>query len=174
VSGQITGDDMAAHSNITAERLRDVLEYDLITGNFTWKVRTGPRGKPGASAGTLNTRGYYEISVDGRKYVSHRLAWLYVNGKWPKGEIDHVNGCRDDNRWSNLRDVSRALNTQNRRSASANNSNGLLGVSRHGPRWRARIQVDGVVHRLGTYDSPMAAHGAYLIAKRRLHVACEI
>lgn len=165
---------MAAHSNITVERLREVLRYDPVTGAFTWKVRTGPRGKPGAFAGTINTRGYYEISVDGRKYVSHRLAWLYMRGGWPKGEIDHINGCRDDNRWSNLRDVSRALNTQNRRTASSLNLTGLLGVSRHNARWRARIQVDGVVRRLGTYDSPEAAHEAYVAAKRQLHATCEI
>ena len=165
---------MAQHSTISAERLRSVLHYDPITGAFTWKIRTGPRGKPSAAAGNLNIRGYYEISVDGRKYVSHRLAWLYVHGEWPKGEIDHINGCRNDNRWSNLRDVSRALNTQNRRTASSLNSTGLLGVSRHGTRWRARIQADGVVQRLGTYDSPEAAHKAYVFAKRQLHITCEI
>ena len=165
---------MAAHSNITVERLREVLHYDPVTGVFTWKTRTGPRNKPGMTANARSVRGYFDITIDGRKYVSHRLAWLYMHGEWPKGEIDHINGRRDDNRWSNLRDVSRALNMQNRRTASSLNSTKLLGVSRHGARWRARIQVDGVVQRLGTYDSPEAAHEAYLLAKRQLHVACEI
>ena len=163
------------HSNIVnARRVREVLTYNQKTGAFTWYVQTGPRVVVGAFAGTKNVRGYYEISIDGRKYVAHRLAWLYVTGSWPVDEIDHVNGNRADNRFCNLRDVPRAINTQNRRKANAGTSSKLLGVSKHGVKWRARLQTNGRLTQLGTYDTPEKAHAAYVTAKRKMHVGCTI
>ena len=165
---------MAAHSNITAEWLRSALSYNPLTGVFIWRVRTGPRVRKNMVAGGLNKHGYVDISLMGRKYIGHRLAFLYVTGEWPKGEVDHINGIRSDNRWENLRDVNRSHNAQNRRSASSNNSTGLLGVSKHGKHWRARIQLNGTMLNLGTFDSAEAAHTCYINNKRQLHVTCEI
>ena len=162
---------MAAHSPLTVSRVREVLHYDPKTGVFTWQKQTGPRATIGAPAGTINVRGYFEISVDGKKYASHRLAWLYSQGTWPQGEIDHINGLRTDNRLLNLRDVSRPENMQNRVKANRTNSNGLLGVSVHGKKWRARIQAGQKVIRLGTYDTAEAAQQAYLQAKRQFHIS---
>jgi hypothetical protein len=155
-------------------RVREVLAYDPETGQFTWRVSTGPRGVAGARAGTTNLRGYIEISLDGRKYLAHRLVWAHVYGIWPDDQIDHINGDRADNRIVNLRDVPRAINQQNLRRASKYNCSGLLGVSKHNARWRARIQTEGVVVRLGTFDTAQQAHEAYLAAKRQMHIGCTI
>ena len=156
-------------AGLTAERLREVLSYDADTGLFVWQAQRGCK-RPGESAGT-QTDGYLQISVDGRLYKAHRLAWLYVHGAWPVDAIDHINGDRSDNRIANLRDVTLAINNQNRRCATAGKSSPLLGVSWYAQtrRWRAQIQVAGKNRGLGYFDDPQAAHEAYLAAKRQLH-----
>lgn len=160
--------------NLTQQRLCEVVDYNPDTGVFVWKTQTGPRAQIGAVAGSINVRKYVDISIDGRKYVAHRLAWLYTYGVWPTWQIDHIDGVRHNNMLSNLRDVPRSINMQNQRKARKGALTGLLGVSRHNTRWRARIQTNGVVHRLGTFDTPEEAHAAYLVAKRQQHIGCTI
>lgn len=153
---------------LTAERLREVLNYEPDTGVFVWKVQCGSRGVPGQVAGCSHSLGYRFLRVDGKAYKEHRLAWLHVYGQWPTGEVDHVDGCRDNNRISNLRDVSKSVNQQNLRGAKAHNKSGLLGVTRRkSGGWCARITI-------GTFDTPEEAHEAYIEAKRRLHLGCVV
>jgi hypothetical protein len=160
---------------LIAERLRELLDYDAQTGVFTWKVRTSIRTAVGMRAGGVGGPGYWMISVDSKRYYGHRLAWLYVFGEWPKdGEIDHINGDRIDNRISNLREVSRSKNNENKREPLPNNKSGYLGVFRKRSRWTSRIRVNGKTHSLGGFDTPEAAHAAYLSAKRILHEGCTI
>ena len=154
---------------LTAQRLREVVSYDATTGRF---VRVGT-GKP---AGTVKSNGYLHFSVDGKKYGAHRLAWLFVHGKWPEGETDHINGIRHDNRIANLRQASRTLNAQNQRRAHASSTHGILGVSldKSTNRWRVRISVDGRNRSVGNFDTPEAARDAYIVAKRRMHAGCTL
>ena len=92
--------------------IRDLLGYDPETGLFTRKVQRG-KHKEGEIAGCLNAKGYVEIKACGKIYEAHRLAHLFMTGSWPSEQIDHVNHIKSDNRWSNLREASRAQNTQN-------------------------------------------------------------
>lgn len=156
-------------AGLAAERLREVLFYEVATGQFSWRVQRGCK-RSGQPAGTL-TDGYVQISVDGRIHKAHRLAWLYVHGAWPAGAIDHANGNRADNRIGNLRDVSITENNENRRSATAGKSSPYLGVSWYAQlgKWRAQIQSKRKNHCLGYFDDPAKAHAAYIEAKRRLH-----
>lgn len=55
----------------------------------------------------------------------HRMAWFYVHGEWPKGQIDHINHDRKDNRIANLRVVDNTENHRNRPLQSSNKT-GLL------------------------------------------------
>ena len=158
---------------LTAERLRELLHYDPETGVFTRLVRSGP-AKVGDAAGTATTSGYIQIRVDGGQYLAHRLAFLCMTGEWPSQFVDHVNGVRDDNRWSNLRPATPSENLQNVRRARADSQTGLLGVSRDRQRFRAQIKVDGQHIYIGTFDTPEQAHAAYLAAKRKLHAGCTI
>ena len=100
--------------------------------------------------------GYQHISIDGNEYRAHHLAFLYMTGRWPKTEVDHINHNPLDNRWSNLREAARPENCWNQRIRSDNTS-GFKGVQRHGQRWRAIIQTAGVRHYLGTFDDPQTA-----------------
>lgn len=166
----------AINGFLTLERLKQALRYDMETGRFVWSAPLGARGQAGALAGNIDSRyGYRRIGIDGRLYRANRLAWLYVYGEWPEGDVDHINGFRDDDRIANLRDVSRQMNNQNTRRAISRNRSGALGVSTRRPgRWSAQIWVDGVRHYLGQFNSVEAAATAYIAAKRRMHAGNTI
>lgn len=159
---------------LTAERLREVLDYSPESGQFIWLISSSPNCKPGQVAGTTTARGYRQIRVDGTTYLAHRLAWLHATGAWPQEHIDHINGITADNRLVNLRDVSRFVNAQNARRASRNSKSGILGVSPLGKRWVAKIRVDGADVFLGSFATAEAAAEAYLSCKRQHHEGCTI
>jgi hypothetical protein len=155
--------------SLTPDRLREVLKYHKTTGNFVWRVRTSNRVRVGEVAGTLHDEGYIKITVDGAQYLAHRLAHLYVLGRWPEADVDHRNTDRADNRWRNIRPATRAENMQNLRKAHADSQTGILGVTPADGRFSARISSNGVTVRLGRYDTPKQAGRAYVHAKRKLH-----
>jgi hypothetical protein len=159
---------------LTAQRLREVLAYDAKTGVFTRRLRCRNGVKVGDVAGGKHRCGYIVIKVLGQTYLAHRLAWLYVHGVWPSGEIDHMDGRRDNNTFANLRDVSRSVNQQNQRQSRSDSTHGYLGVTRNGTGWAARIWMGGKHRHLGTFASPELAHVAYINAKRQLHAGCTI
>jgi hypothetical protein len=165
-----------AGADLTAQRLRDLLDYEPNTGIFTRRVWRGGTSRAGSVAGASHGKtGYLQISVDGRLYFAHRLAWLHYYGEHPKKHIDHINGDKSDNRISNLRDVSRSVNLQNVRRARVDNlATGLLGVIRSRDKFSAHIFVDGKSKHLGVYSTAPEAHAAYLIAKRAMHEGCTI
>lgn len=167
----------AGTSLVTAEQVTTVLSYCKETGQFTWKQNRGGGAKAGDSAGTLTTTGYIQIHCMGRLYFAHRLAWLVTYGAWPAGMIDHLDGDGTNNRLSNLRDVSAAVNQQNQRRAHrSNKSSGLLGAhfdARTG-RWLAKISAANRTVNLGRYDTAVEAHAAYIKAKRTMHIGATI
>lgn len=166
---------------LTADRLREVIHYDPETGIFTRKVRLAQRHQVGDRADMVVTSGglagYFRVSLFSKRYLAHRLAWLYVHGKWPEHDIDHINGNKSDNRMENLRDVPNAINRQNmRRARSDSSTSKYLGVHYHqaGKKWRARIQLNGKSIHVGMFDTEEEAHAAYIEAKRLIHDGCTI
>ena len=156
--------------------LLEVLQYDPGTGVFT-RLRPSSHAKAGPiNAKPHKYRGYIEFWVLGRLVKAHRLAFVFMTGSPPAGSVDHIDGDRSNNRWENLRDVSNQVNSENRRSANANNRTGLLGVKHHKStgHFEARIRTNGEQKYLGIYDTAEAAHAAYLTAKRNLHEGCTI
>ena len=140
---------------LTAEYLKEVLHYDPMTGIFTWK-RSG-KGRPvGEVAGTVNQDGYIRIRVGGKKYMAHRLAWLWVHGQWPHGELDHKNNVRSDNRISELREANRSGNCANRKCRSSSAS-GVKGVTDY--RGKFKVSVKGKY--LGLFVTLEEARTAY-------------
>jgi len=115
-------------------------------------------------------------------YYPHR--WSYatlaqtclVIRSWvfPEGQIDHINGVRDDNRLSNLRAVSKTENMWNQRKAHPANKLGVMGVRREYNMFQARISINGKTIWLGSFNTAELAHEAYLKAKRELHTTCTI
>lgn len=154
---------------LTAERLRALVSYDPQTGVFTRLVTSGSE-RAGLAAGSRNSGGYLRFMVDSVQYQAHRLAWLYVHGRWPNGFIDHINGDRSDNRIANLRECTKAENAQNTKVRSDNKA-GVTGVyfCTASNRWRAYVFVEGQRHDLGDFQSKADAVAARLAAKAELH-----
>lgn len=161
-------------STLAHKRLRDVLSYDPETGLFTWLVKVTKYTRVGTTAGGVHSSGYRIVCVDSVLHRGHRLAWFWVTGNWPAHPIDHRNGVKHDNRFSNLREVSHQVNCQNLQGAQANNRSGYLGVCQHGSSWRAQIKLNGRRIVLGSFATPALAHEAYLTAKRAVHSGCTI
>lgn len=163
--------------SFTAEMIRRHLSYDPSTGIFTRRIGNR-QWKVDQVSGCLEPDGYIRITIGQMANRAHRLAWLYTYGEFPKGDIDHINGNRSDNRISNLREVTRAANCQNRRVSKK--GTGFLGVSKtlSGKKFKARISktIDGklVNFYLGYFDTPQEAYAAYLAKKRQIHEGCTI
>lgn len=155
------------------ERVNQLLEYDKATGQIRWRegVRGSNRGRmAGRRAGNVGSGGGYSlISIDGKLYASHRVAYLLGTGEWPRGHVDHINGKRQDNRLENLRDVSRAVNAQNRVKPCPLTKSGALGVVWNKGKWESRITTDGSFKYLGRYVTVEEASAAYFKAKAQLH-----
>lgn len=175
---------MSKGSALTAIRLRELLHYCPDTGVFRWRVDAGRRGrvKAGTPTGSPDTRGHLRIKPgdfsDLKSEYSQLLkVGLVVGQQSPDGDIDHVDGVKGNNVFSNLRDVPHQVNTENRRVATRGKRSGLpMGVSidnRDGA-YRADITVNGKTISLGRHPTPDAAHRAYVEAKRRLHAGCTI
>ena len=149
---------------ITAERLRELLCYDSKTGECIWvKTRVrGNRAVAGKRAGTKHNAGYWQIGIEGRIYLRHRLAWLYMTGGWPDGEVDHRDTDRSNDKWHNLRIATHSQNQSNVR-LQKNNKSGYKGVSfsKRQKKWVAQITINGKQTNLGFYSTPIEAYSVY-------------
>lgn len=150
---------------LTQTHLKECLYYSPVSGYFTWRTRPVAHFKDYKAFGIWNKRfsglraggtnkqsGYVSIHVDNKQYKAHRLAWLYVTGSWPENEIDHGNHIKNDNRWTNLSDVTRSGNQKNQLIGAANTS-GFLGVgwSKERKKWYAHIRFNGGGKHLGYF-----------------------
>lgn len=150
-------------------RLLQLLCYDSATGIFSWRV-VRKKGRPGRPAGVVGTLGYRVITIDGKPYRAHRLAWFYVYGTWPNGDLDHANNVKDDNRLVNLREATDAQNNANR-PRPKNNKSGFKGVfwyARIG-KWRATVGLNSKRIYLGDFATVEDAHNAYVAAATDIH-----
>lgn len=155
--------------SLTQDRARELLDYDLETGVFSWRVQRGKR-KAGSVAGCPHGTGYVVIGIDGRLHLAHRLAWLWMTGHWPIDQIDHANGVKDDNRFANLREATTSENHQNM-PLRRDNRAGQTGVHWDATKskWVAQIACGGKRRTLGVFDTVDEAKAAYVAAKPGMH-----
>ena len=151
------------NKKFSLEYLKSRLNYNPETGIFTWKFKNNnTKGNKifntkfgGKIAGGKVSDGYLAIGVNGKLIKTHRLAYLFMTGEWPNDEIDHINGNPSDNRWKNLRAVSRWENNRNSK-IQKNNTSGLRGVSwyKNYKKWCVRIHDNnGKRINLGYFDN---------------------
>jgi hypothetical protein len=159
---------MAGKMNLPHSKLLGLLDYNPEIGQFRWKFTITGTAKAGSIAGRCLPSGYRQIRVSGHQYLAHRLAWFYVNGCWPKSELDHRDGDRDNNRINNLREANASLNGANK-GIPANNTSGAKGVrKRANNRWRASLEHHGKFISLGTYGSMEEASAAYFEGAQKI------
>jgi HNH endonuclease/AP2 domain len=157
-------------NNITQEILKYLLNYNPETGIFTCKCKYG-KNNIGDIVGASTTLGYISIMLNYKKYLAHRLAWLYVYGVLPDKHLDHIDGIKNNNKITNLREATRSQNQQNQNKAQVGNKSGYLGVSwcNQKKKWKAEISKNRKHSQLGFFNCPKEAHQAYVQAKRELH-----
>ena len=167
-------------TDLSAEYVRRLLDYDPETGAFFWRERPGESIAvrlwnarfAGQAAGTVvkkpgKNTSYREIGIDGDVYRAHDLAWLIVHGEWPSRRLDHRDGDGLYNGISNLRPATNSQNIANSR-LRKDNLAGFKGVSSAGRRYRARLRHQGKSRHLGCFDTPEEAHAAYMKAAREM------
>ncbi len=148
-------------NDLTQEQLKSKLDYNPNTGIFTWN-RKGIGIAIGKVAGTLLSGGYIHIGLNNKQYLAHRLAVLYMTGKFPREVTDHINHNKRDNRWENIRTCTHVQNMQNTK-ITARNTSGYKGVSWHksSKKWRACIRVNKKSIEIGYFDCKKEAAKAY-------------
>jgi len=138
---------------LTQEKLKEHLHYDELSGKFTWLKITSNRVKTGSEAGIYDKKSNrFLIRLNGILYLSHRLAWLYMTGEFPRYVIDHINGNSQDNRFCNLRDCTQMQNTWNAK-IRKNNTSGYKGISWSDDRkkWVVMIKAGGKYRLIGRF-----------------------
>lgn len=165
--------------SLTQQGLRELVDYDPGTGVFTWKKNSAKR-KAGTRAGWVHSKGYICLDINQRKYYAHRLVWLYMTGRWPGDQIDHIDFNKSNNVWLNLREATNAQNQQYQ-SVSRASSTGLKGaypgfakyqgVVRKTGTYYSQITVGGHRIHLGHFKTPEEAHAAYMRAAERYYGA---
>jgi HNH endonuclease len=152
-------------ASLTADYLRSQLSYNPDTGEFWWKAPK-QRRRMDRPAGSMQSGGYrhIRITIDGKSldFFSHRLAWLYVYGVWPKSHLDHIDRNRSNNRLSNLREVNASENNYNV-SKQKDCSSQFIGVSwnNRDRLWISTIRRDGIRNGLGYFKCEKEAAMAY-------------
>ena len=141
------------------EQDRALFAYSAETGEI---FRTKNRGGNTTSvrAGTVSPSGYRKVMFMGRLYREHRLAWWLHYGRWPDGDLDHINGVRDDNRIANLREATRSQNMGNTPKRRTNKA-GAKGVVQVGNRYGAWITTNGKSEYLGLFATVEEASARY-------------
>jgi hypothetical protein len=142
-------------NEITQERLKEVMRYEPETGHWFWvKPPKYNNNLVGKKTGTKDVDGRIRVRVDKKTYRSYRLAWLYMTGEWPKNDIDHIDGNPGNDKWANLRDISRGENVRNQK------SKGYRWNSER-QKWECRYMLNYKTIFVGRFETEQEAKTAY-------------
>lgn len=150
--------------------VKKVIDYDPITGIFTWKEYRNQLATPGKVAGCVNSKGYLEITILGKRVKAHRLAWFYVYKEWPENHIDHINRIKTDNSINNLRIASISQNLANK-ALTKTNTSGLKGAfyNKRMKKWHSSYSFNNKRYHLGYFNSAEDAHKSYVKKMNELY-----
>lgn len=154
------------------QKVQSHLRYEQSSGGLFWVAATSKNKQylVGSRAGTIERNGYWHVRLFGTSYLQHRIIWLMSTGALPSGVIDHIDGDKLNNRLSNLRDVTPAVNAMNRHKARIDSSTGIMGVQKISEGcWNAYISRDGRKINLGNYGNIAEAEAARKAGKQVIH-----
>jgi hypothetical protein len=158
------------YRKVDPKRIRELLHYEPETGVFTRLTNASTNARKGNIAGTLNSRGYIQISIDNKVYQAHRLAFAYMNDVWTDLQIDHRDGNRANNKWANLREAHPHENSHNSK-PHRDSATGVKGVSWHkgANKWQAQIRANGENIHLGLFETIEEARSALHLVRETRH-----
>lgn len=158
--------------DLTQSRLFEVYHYNPVNGKFTPRRGGQPPSGKRRGRGSKESTGYLRMMIDRQRYFAHRLAFLYMTGSFPDGVVDHINGVKTDNRWSNLRALSNAENIQNQKRRHADKASGLpLGVTKRFNKYRFCLTINKLKFERSGFSSAEEAHLAYIETKRLFSIS---
>lgn len=140
---------------ITQEELKKYVTYDPETGLFRSTGSKYSNKKEGEIVGsTHKTKGYVYLTLKGKTYRAQRVVFLYMTGKRPSNQVDHINQNKTDNRWVNLREATPVQNCHNR-PLYKTNSSGHTGVVWHkqSHKWMVLCRSSGKQYYGGLFES---------------------
>jgi hypothetical protein len=154
---------------LTQEVLKELLHYDLVTGEFIWLVSLTGSVPAYTIAGTINSHGYSVIRLNSKNYKAHNLAFLYIEGYLPES-VDHIDGNPSNNSWNNLRKATLNQNQHNRK-ISVNNTSGVKGVwwDKARRKWHVELMTYGIKTHLGRYSTLEEATKVITLARNEMH-----
>lgn len=120
--------------------------FEIYRVFLTWNRRFA-----GMIAGSRSPQGYIDTTINNITYKAHRLIYKLHTGLEPE-EIDHVNRIRHDNRFENLRSVTRLQNARNM-GMSKRNSTGCKGVYNTERGWIAQGRINSKTIHIGVYQT---------------------
>jgi hypothetical protein len=152
---------------ITQAEVKELFDY-TDNGHLIWKTNRANM-KAGDIAGYLRKDGYWVMCVKYKRYLLHRLVYLWHKGTLPD-YIDHIDGNPWNNRIENLRECNLSQNQQNRR-IGRDNTSGIKGVSwhKHQKKWRATIRYNKEQIHLGVFDDISKAADAIKHYRAMMH-----
>ncbi len=156
-------------NTLSQDIVKSLLIYNPDTGVFTRRVTSGCKvaGSTENRVKRCGSNEYIVINVLNKARKAHRLAWLYVYGKYPESCIDHINGDGTDNRLCNLREADHTRNNRNRHK-QRNNTSGVVGVRLLAcGKWESSIRVDGRLIYLGRHPDKFDAVASRKSAESR-------
>lgn len=145
----------------TQDRLRELFDYHL-DGYLIWKTHQGNHVTLGTIAGRNKTGRSSQTGIDGYRYSTHCLIFIYLRG-WHPDQIDHQDRNAQNNKIENLRPCTRTLNNFNTKRKSR-----YRGAYKVRNKWRAVITFEGKHKHLGYFDDAKSAHATYCSAAKKL------
>lgn len=164
---------------LTQDKLKSLYHYDPDSGLFTQRGARGGR-KNGYIAGGKDKHGYFRISIDSKLYLSHRLAFLYMTGEMPAGNVDHKDGDPGNNKWNNLRICTQQQNIQNQIGHGKYYKNVYFTKGGRNKPFNVKIEHNGIIRSFGYYRTAEEAdevatlirdliHGEFSVSLRKIY-----
>ena len=152
---------------ITQELVKELFEYK--DGVLYWKIAPSNNVKEGNKAGRVRSDGYAGISINDKRFYTHRLIFLYHHGHMPEC-VDHIDNSPLNNRIENLREATRSQNSTNMVMRKSNTS-GFKNVywSKKTKKWVVQIRVNKKTKSFGHYHDIEVANFIAETMRNKFH-----
>jgi hypothetical protein len=107
----------------------------------------------------------------------HHVIWFFEYGQWPKSQLDHIDGNKVNNHYSNLRECSARENANSIKRRREQVTSVFMGVSlcKSRGKWKAQISLDSPFSKpnknLGRFNCEIEAARAYDVALVKMGLA---